>query len=94
MSLTFEWDEAKASENLDKHGVSFAEAATAFGDPLSLTIGDPDHSDGENRYILLGRTFEGSTLVVIHTERDDNIRIISARRATRHEIRTYEQESD
>ena len=94
MSLTFEWDESKASANRAKHGVSFVEAATAFGDPLSLTIGDPDHSEGENRYILLGRTLEGATVVVIHTERDDNIRIISARWATRREIRTDEQSAD
>ena len=94
MSLTFEWDQEKADSNLEKHDISFAEAATAFGDPLSLTIDDPDHSEGENRYILLGRTFEGATVVVSHAERDDNIRIISARRATRREIRTYEQSAD
>ena len=94
MGLTFEWDEAKAAANLRKHGVSFEEAAIAFGDPLSMTIPDPDHSEGEYRYILMGCTLRGDTVVVVHTERGDNIRIISARRATRREIQTYEQEPE
>ena len=90
MSLSFEWDAQKASANERKHGVSFDEAATAFGDPLSVTIPDPDHSEDEDRFILLGSTYRGRILVVVHTDRGDNIRIISARRATRTERRQYE----
>jgi uncharacterized DUF497 family protein len=90
MSLAFEWDAEKALANERKHGVSFDEAATAFGDPLSVTIPDPDHSDDEGRYILMGSTYLGRILVVVHTERGDNIRIVSARRATRTERRSYE----
>jgi uncharacterized DUF497 family protein len=92
MSLTFEWDDAKAHANLQKHGISFEEAASAFGDPLSVTIDDPDHSADEARFLLLGATHIGQVVVVAHTERQDNIRIISARRATRQEKRDYERE--
>ena len=91
MALTFEWDDAKAERNADKHGISFAEASTVFGDPLSLTIADPDHSEDENRCLILGTSSPGRLLVVAHTERGDNIRIISARRATRRERQSYEQ---
>ena len=90
MSLTFAWDQEKARANARKHGVSFDEAATAFGDPLSVTIPDPDPSNEEDRFILVGSTYRDRLLVVIHTERADNIRIISARLATRSERRTYE----
>jgi len=90
MSLSFEWDPEKARANARKHGVSFDEAATAFGDPLSVTIPDPDHSDDEDRFILLGSTYQGRLLVVVHTERGENIRIISARLATRTERHAYE----
>jgi uncharacterized DUF497 family protein len=92
MSLIFEWDENKARSNVRKHEVSFEEAATAFGDPLSLTIGDPDHSVEEARFVLLGTTHRDRLVVVIHTERGDNIRVISARLATRAERRIYEDE--
>jgi len=78
MALTFEWDRRKAASNLQKHGVSFEEAATAFGDPLSVTIQDPDHSEEEERFILLGRSETERLLTVVHTERGDTIRIISA----------------
>jgi uncharacterized protein len=88
--LEFEWDPEKEVENSKKHGVSFHEAQSAFADHLSLTIPDPDHSEGEARQILLGMSSAGRLLVVSHTERDDRIRIISARRATRAEIRAYE----
>jgi len=91
MALVFEWDENKAKANLQKHGVSFEEAATVFGDPLSLTIGDPIHSTEEERFVILGYSYRNRTLVVIHTERGDTIRIISARRATRQERKTYEK---
>lgn len=90
MSLAFEWDPEKARSNARKHDVTFDEAATAFGDPLSLTIPDPDHSDDEARFILLGSTYQGRLLVVVHTVRGDHIRIISSRLATRTERRTYE----
>jgi uncharacterized DUF497 family protein len=91
MSLTFEWDEEKAAENLAKHGVSFAEASTVFADPLSRTIPDPLHSDEEDRFVILGESTSGHTLVVVHTYREENIRIISARRATPRERKDYER---
>lgn len=89
--MEFEWDQAKADSNLEKHGVSFDEAATAFGDPLSLTIPDPDHSEDEERFVLLGETYLGRLVVVPHTERGERIRIISARLATGSERTSYEQ---
>jgi uncharacterized DUF497 family protein len=91
MGLTFEWDGNKAAASASKHGVSFEEAATAFGDPLSITVADPGHSIDESRFVLIGRTVGGRTVVVVHTERGDNIRIISARLATRRESKDYEQ---
>ena len=93
MALTFEWDDDKASTNIKKHGVSFAEAATVFGDSLSHTVFDPDHSGpGDERYILLGRSHRGRFVVVAHSERGDNIRIISARLATPRERTRYAEE--
>lgn len=92
MGLTFEWDTAKADANERKHGLSFAEAATAFGDPLSITIADPDHSEREDRFVLIGATYLGRIVVAIHAERGDNIRIISARFAARSERKTYGRE--
>ena len=91
MPLSFEWDEAKAKSNLAKHGVSFEEASTVFGDPLSLTIPDPAHSQREARLIVLGHSHQRKLLVVVHTERGDNIRVISARRASRRERKSYEE---
>ena len=91
MALTFEWDKKKAAANFRKHGVSFEEAATAFGDRLSVTIADPDHSRGEDRFILVGLSASGRLLVVAHAERLDTIRIISARLATRGEKVNYEE---
>ena len=91
MPLTFEWDPDKARANAGKHGVEFAEAATAFADALSVTISDPDHSLGEQRFVTLGMSHRQRLLVVAHTETGDRIRIISARRATRHEQRSYGQ---
>jgi uncharacterized DUF497 family protein len=90
--LTFEWDSRKARSNVAKHGVSFEAATTIFGDRLSLTIPDPDHSIAERRWITMGRGYRGKLLVVVHTERGDNIRLISARRANRREQKSYEQE--
>jgi uncharacterized DUF497 family protein len=93
MSLPIEWDAEKAARNLAKHGVSFDEAATVFADPLSVTIHDPRHSVGEERLVALGLSHRGRLLVVVHTERGDAVRIISARLATRHERSDYEQGS-
>lgn len=93
MSLDFEWDDEKAESNLRKHQVSFAEAATVFGDPLARTFYDPDQSFGEDRFITIGLSRSGSLLVVAHTDRSDWIRIISARRATRRERKSYEESS-
>ena len=87
--MRFEWDAAKAGQNLLKHGVSFAEAATAFGDPLSLTVFDSDRSGQEDRFILLGATNAWRLVVVVHTERREIVRIISARLATRRERKAY-----
>ena len=71
--------------------MSFGEAATVFADPLSLTIPDPAHSQAEERFIILGKSHSGKLLVVVHTERSDNLRIISARRASRRERKNYEE---
>ena len=93
MPLGFEWDDDKARSNLAKHGVSFEESATVFADPLSLTIPDPTHSQAENRFVIIGSSYQGKLLVVVHTERGDNIRVISARRASKRERKTYEEAS-
>ncbi len=78
--LTFEWDTQKAESNIEKYAVPFDEASTAFRDPLSLTINDPLHSTDEARMIQIGISHKNRLLVVVHTERGDNIRIISARK--------------
>jgi uncharacterized DUF497 family protein len=91
MPLRFAWDARKAAANLRKHGVSFGEAATAFGDPLSITIADPDHSVAEQRFILIGRSRNDHLVVVAYVERGETIRIISARPASRRERITYEE---
>lgn len=90
--LQFEWDPAKAERNRRKHGIDFGEAATAFGDPLSLTIPDPEHSVGEERCILIGVSYRNRLVVVAHSEDGDTIRIISARSATAAERNAYEQD--
>jgi uncharacterized DUF497 family protein len=95
MALQFTWDPRKAAANKRKHGIDFAEAATAFGDPLSLTIPDPDHSESEDRFLLVGRSAQARLLVVVHVERAaTEIRIISARPAARHERTQYEEGSE
>jgi uncharacterized DUF497 family protein len=91
MALTFEWDPNKGKTNLAKHGISLEEASTVFGDPRSLTIPDALHSTVEDRWVTVGASHRGKLLVVVHTERGDNIRIISARLASRRERRTYEK---
>ncbi len=90
--LTFSWDPEKAESNKKKHGMTFPEAETAFGDPLSVTIADPAHSQEEARFVLVGLTFEDRLVVVAHVETGDDIRIISARLATRAERKSYEQD--
>ena len=89
--MDFEWDSAKAATNRRKHGVTFEEAATIFGDPLALTFADPDHASGEERWLTFGISGRQRLLVVAHTERHDRLRIISAREATRHEHKIYEE---
>ncbi len=92
MNSAFEWDPEKARLNIQKHDVSFEEAASVFFDPLSLTIPDPQHSFEEDRFVILGHSLHSRFLVVIHTDRDGKIRIISARRATAAERRRYERD--
>jgi uncharacterized DUF497 family protein len=88
--MEFEWDPDKAEKNFAKHGVSCADAATVFGDPLAVTYFDPDHSEEEDRFLTFGHSSTGPLLVVSHTDRGDRTRIISARRATRKEKKQYE----
>jgi uncharacterized DUF497 family protein len=87
--MDFQFDPSKAAGNLRKHGVSFADAEGVFLDPLALHRADPD-SEGEERFVAIGEGSAGQILVVIYTHRDDSIRLISARRATPGEIRSYE----
>ena len=89
--MKFEWDAAKAADNVAKHGVSFEEAATVFRDTLSVTGLDPDHSIDEERLVIFGVSPSGRLLVVAHTERGDTIRIISARPTTPTERKIYEE---
>lgn len=89
-NVEFEWDPEKALQNEAKHGVPFKEAATVFGDPLSLDFDDPDHSTEEQRSLLVGQSEQGRLLIVAYAERGQNIRIISAREATRGEREYYE----
>ena len=90
MAYVFVWDPVKAAENVKDHNVTFDEASTVFGDPLALLMPDPDHSEGEERYLLLGMSNQERLLVVSFTERPPRTRLISARRATRRERRRYE----
>lgn len=91
--VNFNWNPSKANQNLRNHHVSFQEAATVFGDSLSKTAPDPDHSLTESRYIIVGRSEEGRLLMVAHTDRINEIRIISPRELTRRERRQYEEGS-
>jgi len=91
--MDFEWDPRKAEINLRKHGVSFTEAGTVFGDDLAITVPDPDHSDDEDRHITLGWSNRRRLLMVSHTDRGDRIRIISARELTKAERKEYEEEN-
>jgi hypothetical protein len=92
MGLRFEWDEQKARQNLKKHGVSFEEAATVFGDHLSMTVADPLHSTLEQRWVTMGLTYLGRLAVVVHTNRGNVVRLVSARKVTRREKKAYEEE--
>lgn len=88
--MEFEWDPDKAAANLAKHGVSFDEASTVFGDPLAATVDDPVHSEFESRSVTLGRSSTDRILVVVHTHRNERIRLISSRTANRAERKQYE----
>jgi hypothetical protein len=88
----FEWDPVKAEANVRKHGVTFDQASTTFGDPLNLLMADPDHSHEEERFLLLGMSNQRRLLVVAFAERPPRTRLVSARRATRQERRRYEEE--
>jgi uncharacterized DUF497 family protein len=91
MDLSLEWDPEKAEANRRKHGVSFEEAATVLGDPLSATLSDPDHSEREDRVLILDRAAAGRFLIVSATERGDRVRLIGARPMTPRERKSYEQ---
>jgi len=90
--VQFEWDPNKDAENRKKHGLSFDEASTVFGDPLALTIEDPDHSLDEARFLTIGHSKSQALIVVAHTEQEGVIRIISAREPSRQERKQYESE--
>jgi len=88
--MEFEWDPDKSKANLKKHGVSFHEASTVFGDPLAITFNDPDHSIREHRFLTFGYSRMSQLLVVVHTDRHGKTRIISTRRTTKQERKIYE----
>jgi len=90
--MEFEWNEAKAESNKVKHGVSFEEAKTVFNDKLFVDFYDPDHSNDEHRYIILGESVRCRLLMVSYTQRGDAARLISARKATQRERKAYEEE--
>ena len=92
MSYSFEWDPKKATSNLKDHGVSFEEATSVFGDIVALNMLDPDHSEGEQRFVVLGMSDKSRLVVVSYSERPPRTRIISARLATSHERRNYEND--
>jgi uncharacterized DUF497 family protein len=89
--MEFEWDPEKAEANEQKHGVTFHEAATVFGDPLAITFVDPDHSIGEERYLTFGLSRLDRLLVISHADRGERVRIISARSMTGKEKKIYEE---
>jgi len=89
--MQFEWNASKAERNLLKHGVSFEEAETVFDDPLYVDFYDPDHSEDEERYLIIGESNQGRLLIVSYTERGDLMRLISAREVTRTERESYEE---
>ena len=90
--MEFEWDEDKAKANVRKHKLDFNAAASVFGDFLSRTFPDPDHSIDEDRFNTIGTSDRGRVIIVSHTDREGRVRIISARKATRQERKAYEEE--
>ena len=88
--MIFRWDPAKNAQNIEKHEVSFEEAMSVFDDDFATTVPDPDHSEGEFRYLILGLSDQGRMLVISHTDDANGVRLISARLATRREIKQYE----
>jgi uncharacterized DUF497 family protein len=92
VGYNFEWNSKKAEANRKKHGVSFEEGVTTFGDPLSMNMPDPDHSESEQRFIVIGLSDRYRLLVVCYVEIEESTRIISARQATRSERKSYEEE--
>jgi uncharacterized DUF497 family protein len=92
-ALQFEWDEAKAAVNAEKHSVTFQEASSVFGDPLARVLPDPTDRSGEDRAIMMGHSDQGRLLLVVFRDRADRIRLISAREATRRERHEYEEHS-
>jgi hypothetical protein len=91
ITMRFEWDPKKAERNLKKHGVTFQEAATVFGDPLAMTFQDPDHSIEEERQLTFGQSLRRRLIVVSHTKRGDRTRIVNARLMDRNERVIYEE---
>ena len=91
MEIEFEWDQSKEASNISKHGVSFHEGATVFGDSLAWTFPDPDHSVHEKRFLTMGLSSRGRILIISHTDRGKKTRIISVRQATPRERRDYEE---
>ncbi len=94
INYNFEWDPAKDRKNRNKHDIAFEESATVFKDSKALSIFDPDHSDGEERWITMGISDKGRLLIVVHTFREEseetvNIRIISSRKAAKRETKAY-----
>ena len=91
--MKFEWDPEKEARNIQKHGVTFEQACFVFSDPFALNLFDAEHSDDEDRWLLLGKALHETILVVIHTYRSkegfETVRIISARKATKHEKKSY-----
>jgi uncharacterized DUF497 family protein len=87
----FEWNDRKEAQNLENHGIDFRESIEAFDDPLALVRVDPEHSGDEHRFIIIGCSKKGRVLLTVFTERGTEIRIISSRRATRREVRDYEE---
>jgi len=92
VAYSFEWDPKKAASNLKDHGVSFDEATTVFGNALAMNMPDPDHSEGEQRFLVLGMSAKARLVVVAYAERPPRTRIISARLATSPERRKYEND--
>ena len=90
--MQFEWDPEKDRRNQARHGVSFDEASTVFGDPFAITIDDPNHSTDEQRLLTTGNSEGQRLIIVVHTDRDDRIRLISAREVTAAERQNYAEE--